>query len=71
MVYRKRKAPIISDDNILISPKKRRIIKKQKISNSNIKKDCMMIQTQKIRENGNASILMLLMKYQAAIERKD
>ena len=38
MVYRKRKAPIISDDNLLISPKKRRIIRKQKISNSNIKK---------------------------------
>ena len=38
MVYRKRKAPIISDDNLLISPKKRRIVRKQKISNSNIKK---------------------------------
>ena len=32
MVYRKRKAPIISDDNMLISPKKRRIIRMQKIS---------------------------------------
>jgi hypothetical protein len=38
MVYRKRKAPIISDDNMLISPKKRRIIRMQKISNNSIKK---------------------------------
>ena len=30
MVYRKRKVPIISDDNILIRPKKRRIIRMQK-----------------------------------------
>lgn len=30
MVYRKRKAPIISDDNMLIRPKKRRIIRMQK-----------------------------------------
>jgi len=30
MVYRKRKVPIISDDNMLIRPKKRRIIRMQK-----------------------------------------